>query len=53
LLLEEILSAVGSDFPRTLSLHRQGLFALGFYHQKAYDRAQANAHKESQSGANQ
>lgn len=53
LLLEEILTAIGPEFPRTLSLHRQGLFALGFYHQKAYDRAQAAAHKESQTGANQ
>ena len=44
--LEDILSAIGPEFPRTLSLHRQGLFALGFYHQKAHDRAQAIAHRQ-------
>lgn len=51
LLLEEILTAVGAEFPRTLSLHRQGLFALGFYHQKAYDRAQAAAARAAKEGA--
>lgn len=49
--LEEILGAIGPDFPRTLSLHRQGLFALGFYHQKAHDRAQAAAAKAAKEGA--
>ncbi|NLI00425.1 MAG: type I-C CRISPR-associated protein Cas8c/Csd1 [Chthonomonadales bacterium] len=49
--LEEILSAIGPEFPRTLSLHRQGLFALGFYHQKAHDRAQAAAAKAAKEGA--
>lgn len=49
--LEEILAAIGPAFPRTLSLHRQGLFALGFYHQKAYDRAQAAAAKAAKEGA--
>jgi len=28
-------------FPRTLTLEDQGLFALGYYHQRAHDRAQA------------
>jgi CRISPR-associated protein Csd1 len=28
-------------FPRTLRLEDQGLFALGYYHQRAFDRAQA------------
>jgi CRISPR-associated protein Csd1 len=28
-------------FPRILSLEQQGLFALGFYHQHAYDRTRA------------
>jgi len=36
--LEEILTAIGPEFPRTLNLTRQGLFALGFYHQRANDR---------------
>ncbi|MCX7718205.1 MAG: type I-C CRISPR-associated protein Cas8c/Csd1 [Candidatus Sumerlaeaceae bacterium] len=45
--LEEVLSAIGAEFPRTLDLRRQGLFALGFYHQKAHDRAQAAAARAS------
>ncbi len=38
--LEEILSGI-QEFPRTLALEQQGLFALGYYHQRAFDRAQA------------
>jgi len=38
--LEEIQAGM-SGFPRTLSLEEQGLFALGYYHQRAWDRAQA------------
>lgn len=38
--LEEILAGIGT-FPRTLTLEEQGLFALGYYHQRAYDRTQA------------
>jgi CRISPR-associated protein Csd1 len=49
--LEEVLSAIGEEFPKTLSLPRQGLFALGFYHQKADDRAQAATHKDKQSAS--
>ncbi len=48
--LEEVLGAVGSSFPATLNLPRQGLFALGYYHQKAADRAAAaerRANKET------
>lgn len=37
--LEEILAGLQS-FPTTLSLEGQGMFALGFYHQRAADRAQ-------------
>lgn len=32
-------------FPKTLNPQQQGLFALGYYHQRASDRAAANAHK--------
>jgi CRISPR-associated protein Csd1 len=47
--LEEIqgglpLKKVGSKefaYPRVLTLEEQGLFALGYYHQRAFDRAQA------------
>ncbi len=38
--LEEILGRVGR-FPSTLTLQEQGLFALGYYHQRAYDHEQA------------
>lgn len=43
--LEEILSHL-AGFPTTLSLPDQGLFALGYYHQRAFDRAQARAARE-------
>ncbi len=35
------IGALYSGFPATLGLQDQGLFALGYYHQRAYDRAQA------------
>jgi CRISPR-associated protein Csd1 len=38
--LEEILTGI-DVFPRVLTLEQQGLFALGYYHQRAHDRAQA------------
>ena len=40
--LEEILSGLPSDkgFPRTLTLEQQGLFSLGYYHQRAHDQAE-------------
>jgi CRISPR-associated protein Csd1 len=37
--LEEVMSGL-TTFPTILTLEEQGLFALGFYHQRAYDRAQ-------------
>jgi CRISPR-associated protein Csd1 len=40
--LEEVLARI-SNFPRTLKLQEQALFALGYYHQRAHDRAQARA----------
>jgi len=42
--LEDILGALPA-FPPTLNLKEQGLFALGYYHQRADDRAQARAAK--------
>ncbi|CAN5815489.1 type I-C CRISPR-associated protein Cas8c/Csd1 [soil metagenome] len=42
--LEQILAPM-TAFPMTLTLQDQGLFALGFYHQRAADRAQAAANK--------
>jgi CRISPR-associated protein Csd1 len=43
--LEEILSHL-AGFPAALTLQDQGLFALGYYHQRASDRAQARAAAE-------
>jgi CRISPR-associated protein Csd1 len=48
--LEEILARIGA-FPRTLTLEEQGLFALGYYHQRAYDRAQARQRAATASAA--
>jgi CRISPR-associated protein Csd1 len=39
--LEDIQAGL-SGFPRVLTLQEQGLFALGYYHQRAADRAQAH-----------
>lgn len=40
--LEEVLGGISaSGFPKTLTLEQQGLFALGYYHQRAHDRAEA------------
>ncbi len=36
-------------FPKTLSLQKQGLFGLGYYHQRAADRAAAIAYKQARS----
>lgn len=43
--LEDIQAGL-SSFPRILTLEEQGLFALGYYHQRAYDRAQAREASE-------
>lgn len=43
--LEDVLTQI-SAFPHTLDLKQQGFFALGYYHQRADDRAQARAHRE-------
>lgn len=40
--LEEVTAGIAS-FPAVLTLEEQGLFALGFYHQRAHDRAQMHA----------
>jgi CRISPR-associated protein Csd1 len=44
--LEDVLGGLDS-FPKTLSLKQQALFSLGYYHQRAADRAAARAHKEA------
>jgi CRISPR-associated protein Csd1 len=47
--LEEILAGlpVNQAFPKTLTLEQQGLFSLGYYHQRAADRAAAITRKQS------
>ncbi len=45
--MEDILAGLpSSGFPRTLTLVDQGVFALGYYHQRAFDRAQAKEASE-------
>lgn len=44
--MEEVLATV-DGFPRTLTLEQQGIFALGYYHQRAHDRAQAMARRDA------
>lgn len=44
--LEEVLADL-QGFPNTLSLKEQGLFSLGYYHQRAGSRAAAMAHKKA------
>lgn len=44
--LEDVMAAL-STFPTTLDLKQQGFFSLGYYHQRAYHRAQARAHSEA------
>ncbi len=43
--LEDVMSGL-AGFPHTLTLEQQGLFALGFYHQRAADFAQMVAAAE-------
>ncbi len=45
--IEDILSGLNT-FPKTLTLDAQSLFALGYYHQRAHNRAQAVAHKKEE-----
>jgi hypothetical protein len=44
--LEEIQAGL-TTFPKTLTLEQQGLFSLGYYHQRAADRAAAIAYRQS------
>jgi CRISPR-associated protein Csd1 len=46
--LEEIMSHLSAlGFPKTLTLQQQGLFAIGYYHQKAANRAAAQTNQAS------
>jgi CRISPR-associated protein Csd1 len=48
--MEEIMSNL-DGFPNTLTLREQAVFALGYYHQRAQDRAQRNAAVEARKTA--
>jgi CRISPR-associated protein Csd1 len=49
--LEDIQKGLAA-FPRTLTLEEQGLFSLGYYHQRAHDRAAAIAYRQGQGHEN-
>jgi CRISPR-associated protein Csd1 len=49
--IQDVLTKV-SDFPRTLDLHAQGRFAIGFYQQKAADRVAREAAKAKNKESN-
>ena len=42
--IEEICAKIG-DWPATLALKDQALFSLGYYHQRAHDRAEASSRR--------
>ena len=48
-LLMEVCDQI-SDFPKTMNLEQQALFSLGYYHQKAHDRAIGISRKSARSG---
>ncbi len=48
--VEEVTAKLPT-FPKTLNLQQQGLFGLGYYHQRANDRAAAKAASEAKKAA--
>ncbi len=48
--LEEIMAQLADHFPPVLVLEEQGRFALGYYHQRAHDRAAARARVQTAGG---
>jgi CRISPR-associated protein Csd1 len=44
--IEEVQTGL-TAFPKTLTLEEQGLFSLGYYHQRAADRAAAIAYRQA------
>ncbi len=45
--LQEVMLGIGDRYPMTLDYQGQGIFALGYYHQRADDIAQARAHSNN------
>lgn len=43
----EMTEKIGASFPTTLTMRQQAVFALGFYHQRAHNRAEARAAREA------
>lgn len=43
----EITEKIGASFPTTLTMRQQAVFALGFYHQRAHNRAEARAARQA------
>ena len=50
--IQDVLTKV-NQFPRTLDLHAQGRFAIGFYQQKAADRVAREMAKQNRENNNQ
>lgn len=49
--LEDIMAGITPAFPNTLTMREQGLFSLGYYHQRAHDRTQARERKQAKEAA--
>lgn len=48
----EITTNIGATFPPTLMMREQAVFALGYYHQRASNRAEARAAREARESRN-
>lgn len=48
----EITEKIGPTFPSTLTMREQAIFALGYYHQRAQNRADASAAREAREQSN-
>ena len=44
--IEDITTSIGNRFPNTLTMREQAIFALGYYHQRAHNRAERNKNRE-------
>jgi CRISPR-associated protein Csd1 len=44
--MDEIIAGIPS-YPARLTIEQQGLFSLGYYHQRAADRAEAKLRREA------
>ena len=42
-----ITTSIGPEFPRTLTMRQQAIFALGYYHERAHNRAEARTNREA------